>query len=100
MFFSVISKNLKLEILTKNLVTFKRWDVWIHWKIWVLGGGGHEVGDFEKPTFSAAICLKRVEGAWTVCRFKGELDKKKVGCGVLGGCWYPNAHDKIQRFND
>ena len=26
MFFSVISKNLNLEILTKNLVTFKRWD--------------------------------------------------------------------------
>ena len=26
MFLSVISKNLKWEILTKNLVTFKRWD--------------------------------------------------------------------------
>ena len=26
MFFSVISKNLNSEILTKNLVTFKRWD--------------------------------------------------------------------------
>ena len=26
MFFSVITKNLNLEILTKNLVTFKRWD--------------------------------------------------------------------------
>ena len=26
MFFSVITKNLKREILTKNLVTFKRWD--------------------------------------------------------------------------
>ena len=26
MFFSVISKNLNWEILTKNLVTFKRWD--------------------------------------------------------------------------
>ena len=26
MFFSVISKNLKREILTKNLVIFKRWD--------------------------------------------------------------------------
>ena len=26
MFFSVITKNLSWEILTKNLVTFKRWD--------------------------------------------------------------------------
>ena len=26
MFFSVIIKNLNWEVLTKNLVTFKRWD--------------------------------------------------------------------------
>ena len=26
MFFSVLSKNLNWEILTKNLVTIKRWD--------------------------------------------------------------------------
>ena len=26
MFFSVITKNLNWEILTNNLVTFKRWD--------------------------------------------------------------------------
>ena len=26
MFFSVIIKNLDLEILTKNLITFKKWD--------------------------------------------------------------------------
>ena len=26
MFFSVITKNLNWEILTKNLLTFKRWD--------------------------------------------------------------------------
>ena len=26
MFFSAITKDLKGEILTKNLVTFKRWD--------------------------------------------------------------------------
>ena len=26
MFLSVITKNLNWEILTKNLVTFKRWD--------------------------------------------------------------------------
>ena len=27
MFFSVLTKNLNWEILTKNLVTFKKWDV-------------------------------------------------------------------------
>ena len=26
MFFSVITKNLNCEVLTKNLVTFKSWD--------------------------------------------------------------------------
>ena len=26
MFFSVVTKNLNWEILTKNLLTFKRWD--------------------------------------------------------------------------
>ena len=26
MFFSVITKNLNWEILTKNIVSFKRWD--------------------------------------------------------------------------
>ena len=26
MFFSVITKNLSWEVLTKNLATFKRWD--------------------------------------------------------------------------
>ena len=42
MFFSVMTKNLNWEILTKNLVTFKRWDgvndekfniMGVHWKI-------------------------------------------------------------------
>ena len=27
MFFSVITKNLNWEVLTKNLVTFRRWNV-------------------------------------------------------------------------
>ena len=26
MFFSIMTKNLNWEIITKNLVTFKRWD--------------------------------------------------------------------------
>ena len=47
-FFSVITSNLKWEILTLNLVTFKRWDevkdenfniLWVNWKIQFLGEG-------------------------------------------------------------
>ena len=50
MFFSVITKNLNWEILTKNLVNFKRWKddmgssmksfdiMGVHWEIQFLGG--------------------------------------------------------------
>ena len=40
MLFSVINKNLNWEILTKNFVTFKRWDgvkdktFWYYWVYW------------------------------------------------------------------
>ena len=46
MFFSVVTKNLNWEILTKNLVIFKRWNglmmknfsiIRVHWKIQFLG---------------------------------------------------------------
>ena len=46
MFFSVITKNLNWEILTKNLVTFKTWDevkdkklVWAFTEKFVFLGG-------------------------------------------------------------
>ena len=54
MFISVITKNLNWEILTKNLVKFKRWDgvkdkkmknfniMGVHWKIQFLWGGGSQ----------------------------------------------------------
>ena len=50
MFFSVITENLNWEILTENLVTFKRWDGVKDEKFWYYGGslknlifrGGHE----------------------------------------------------------
>ena len=48
MFFYGMTTNLNWEILTKNLVTFKRWDVGRIWR---------------------GNCLKRE--AWRVCRFKG-----------------------------
>ena len=55
MFLSVITKNLRWEILTKNLVIFERWDgfrmknfiiMGFLWKIQFLGVGG--VGGLTK----------------------------------------------------
>ena len=43
MFFSVITKNLNCEILTKNLVTFKRWDFLLT-AIWPRPTLGHYQG--------------------------------------------------------
>ena len=38
MFFSVLTKSLNWEILTKNLVTFKRWDGVKDEKFYYYGG--------------------------------------------------------------
>ena len=75
MCFSVITKNLKREILTKNLVTFKRWN-------------GVKVGKFKyfgcslknpicrgercsrKPIYRGN-CVERGGATWAVIRFKG-----------------------------
>ena len=86
MFFFVITKNLNWENLTKNLVTFKRWDgvkdkhlniMGAHWKIPFLGGEG-----FTKKQNIGGNCLKM--GAWAVCRFEGGFEKKRGG-RVSGG---------------
>ena len=54
--------RLNWDILTKNLVTFKRWDgvkdakfnvKGVHWKIWFLGGG------VTKNQYIGENCLKR-----------------------------------------
>ena len=84
MFFSVIIKNLNWEILTKNLVTFKRQDGVKDKKFQYYGGslknqifrGG---GVHEKP-IKRGNCLKR--GACTVCRFTGGAWQKR-GNGVF-----------------
>ena len=60
MFSSSITKNLNWKILTENLVTF-RWDR--------AGREGH-----EKPVYREELPKK---WAWTVCRFKGGLAKKR-----------------------
>ena len=54
MFLSLITKNLNLEILTKNLVTFKRWDE-------VKDSGSHEklIYRRESPKKGGLDSLKR-----------------------------------------
>ena len=61
MFFSYISKNLNWEILTENLVTFKRWDGAKHEKILIswrfrekFDGAGGGVGH-EKPIYRGEL---------------------------------------------
>ena len=51
MFFSVITENLNWEILTKNLVTFKRW---------VKDGGRSQKS--PKTIYRVALLKMRVEG--------------------------------------
>ena len=61
MLFSVTTKNLNWEILTKNLVTFKRWD------------------GVKDAKFAGSLRIQFIggEGAWIVCRFNRGLGKKK-----------------------
>ena len=82
MFVSVITKNLNWEILTKNLVTFKRWDE----KFEYYGGSLKYLifrGEFTKNQYIGGNYIKR-EGAWTVWRFRGGGGKKEEG-GVFEG---------------
>ena len=65
--FSAITKNLNWEILTKNLVTFKRWDGG-EWNVLMLWGFP------EKSDFQVEVHEKPV--------YRRELPKK-VGLGNL-----------------
>ena len=85
MFFSVVTKNLNWEILTKNLVIFKRWNG-LMMKILV------SLGFTEKSNFQGGVtkkqhrggnCLKR--GSWTGCRFKGRFGEKERVVFLRGG---------------
>ena len=88
MYLSIIAKNLNWEMLTKNLVTFKRQDGVKDEKfqyygnslknlIFRGGGGGH-----KKPIYKGRLPEK---GVWTVCKFKGEGYCEKEGVVVLSG---------------
>ena len=83
MFYSIMTKNLNLE--TKNLATFKRWDGWEFtekFDFFFFGGGG----------------LNRLKrGTWIVCRFKSRLGKRMGYVFEVGGegC-DPNAHYELE----
>ena len=84
--FSVITKNLNSEILTKNLVTFKRWDGVKDKKLWYYGCSLKNpslMWGFTKNQYIRGICLK--SGPWTVFRFKRGLAKKRGGGALEGG---------------
>ena len=88
MFSSMITKNLNWENLTKNSVTFKRWDgvkdgVNIMGVRWFLGGGGvTKIQKYWADYFKWGR-------AGTVCRFKRGLAKKRGWCfwrGLIPKC--------------
>ena len=98
MFFSVINKNLNREILTKNLVTFKRWDgvkmknlniIRVHWKTRFLGGGV-----FTKKQYIGGKRLKkRGVGLGQFADLRGGgLDEKEGVVFLKEGGSYPNAY--------
>ena len=92
-----INKNVFLftESLTKNSVTFKRWDgvkdenfniMGVRWNIRLLGRRG-----LEKPIYRGYLPKRGAgggKGAWTVSRFKGSWQKRGGG-GVFEGGLIP-----------
>ena len=92
MVFSVRTKNLNWEILTKNLVTplkdgmalrMKNFDIMgVHWKIW-FSWGLH-----KKPIFSRELPKK------------GDLVKKRAGGAFEVRGWYVHAHNELASLAD
>ena len=83
MLFSVLTKNLKWKILTKNLVTFKRWDrgkdfsiMGVPWKSRFLEGEGR----FTENQYRGFPKRARAGGEVGVSR-------TKKGSGVYEGGW-------------
>ena len=65
MFFSVITKNINWEILTKNLVTFKRWEG-VKSELWGFIEISNFRGFYEKPIY------------WGDCLGKKGLDSFQI----------------------
>ena len=86
MVFSVITKNLNWNILTKNLVTFKRWDGVKDEKFKCYGDSLKNLifrGGLVKKQYIVRNCLKRGLGQFADLRWGRGLAKK--GSGVFKG---------------
>ena len=88
MLFSVLTKNLKWKILTKNLVTFKRWDrgkdfsiMGVPWKSRFLEGEGR----FTENQYRGFPKRARAGGEVGVSRTKKGSGVYEGGWGVRGG---------------
>ena len=71
MFFSVITKNLNWEILTKNLVTFKRWDFLLTaiWSRPILGN--YQGGNLTHPMLITCVLHIQPKGHQEPCNKVG-----------------------------
>ena len=77
MLFFVITKNLNLEILSKNFVTFKSWDGVKDEHFQYYGGS------LKNPIFRGKGFTKNQEGGrLRFCRSKGSLVKKGEGVDI------------------
>ena len=96
MIFSFITKNLNLE--TKNLVIFKRWDGVKADKFWYYEGSQKNLifkgegggGCHEKPIYMGELPKKGWLGQGA--NLRGAWQKRWEWC-FWGGSWYPNAHN-------
>ena len=86
MFFSIITKNLNWEILTKNLVTFQWWDGVKELKFqYYVGSLRNQIfkgGSWKINIWQGGLPKRGGGGSWTVCRFKKTWEN---GVGVEGG---------------
>ena len=109
MFFSVITKNLNREILTNNLITFKRWDrvknEKIHYYVGSLKNPIFREGVQEKPIYKGELPKK---GNLNSLHIQGEgLEKKRRRCFKRGlipqftlcSLWYLNDLGSSPNFN-
>ena len=88
MFFSIKTKNWNWEILTKNFVTFKRWDgfkgmknfsiMGVHWNIWFLKGV------HKKPIYRGGLPKKVGLGKLQI---QEKVWGKIGGGGIFEGVW-------------
>ena len=99
MFFSVITENLNWEILTENLVTFKRWDGVKDEKFWYYGGSLKNLifrGDHENPIYRGNY---QKRGTLSVCRFRRRLGKKVVLMFLTVGVVIPQCTLLIRHYD-